>query len=125
MAMERENRAPRAGGPNRKRKKVCQSALTSASISTIRRRQAAPLHLRAFEDPAPQNHRYLRDASASADRGHQARPADRPAALRHRLRQTVTEQRLPHPLDGGAFLLQSQFFYAIYFWLFSSLAWYD
>ena len=24
MAMERENRAPRAGGPNRKRKKVCQ-----------------------------------------------------------------------------------------------------
>ena len=41
------------------------------------------------------------------------RPADRPAALRHRLRQTVTEQRLPHPLDGGAFLLQSQFFYAI------------
>ncbi len=27
--------------------------------------------------------------------------------------KTVTEQRLPHPLDGGAFLLQSQFFYAI------------
>ena len=24
MAMERENRAPRASGPNRKRKKVCQ-----------------------------------------------------------------------------------------------------
>ncbi len=36
MAMERENRAPRAGGPNRKRKKVCQFCVTSASISTIR-----------------------------------------------------------------------------------------
>ena len=31
MAMERENRAPRAGGPNRKRRKVCQFCVDKVS----------------------------------------------------------------------------------------------
>ena len=30
MAMERENKAPRAGGPNRKRRKVCQFCVDKA-----------------------------------------------------------------------------------------------
>ena len=33
MAMERENRAPRAGGPNRKRKKVCQFCYLRIALS--------------------------------------------------------------------------------------------
>ena len=31
MAMEHENRAPRAGGPNRKRRKVCQFCVDKAT----------------------------------------------------------------------------------------------
>ena len=67
MAMERENRAPRGAG--RKRKKVCSFCVDKVT------------HI----DPAPQDHRPLRHASASADRGHQAGPSDRSAALRHRV----------------------------------------
>ena len=39
-----------------------------------------------------QFHRYLRYASASADRGHQACPSDRSAALRHRLKAAESNQ---------------------------------
>ena len=69
------------------------SALTSANISTTGCRQAAPLHFRALQDPAPQDHRHLCHASASADRGDQARPSDRSAALRHRITANEKETR--------------------------------
>ena len=81
MAMERENRPVRGAG--KRRKKVCQFCVDKCEcIDYKRRRQAAPLHLRALQDPAPPYHRHLRYASAPAHRGHQARSSDRPAALR-------------------------------------------
>ena len=82
MAMERENRAPRGAG--RKRKKVCQFCVDKCEYIDYKD-AAKPLHFRAVQDPAPQDHRHLRHASASADRGHQAGPSDRSAALRHRV----------------------------------------
>jgi len=112
MAFDREARPAR---PNRgKRRKVCQFCADKCEY--IDYKDAAKLRRFVSERSKILPRRTTgtcSHSSASADRGHQARPADRPAALRHRLRQTVTEQRLPHPADGGAFLLQSQFFYAI------------
>ena len=75
MAMERENRAPRG----RKRRKVC--AFCVDKVECIDYKDAAKLR----RYTSPPHHRHLRHASASADRGHQARPSGRPAALRHRL----------------------------------------
>ena len=94
MAMERENRAPR--GASRKRRKVCQFCVDKCEY--IDYKDAAKLrryHLRALQDPAPPYHRHLRHASAPADRGHQARPSDRSAALRDGVRPAITKKRQP------------------------------
>ena len=88
MAMERENRAPR--GNSRKRRKVCQFCVDKCEH--IDYKDAAKLR-RFISDPAPPHHRHLRYASASADDGHQAGPADRPAALRHRIRQRYMQNQ--------------------------------
>ena len=69
MPMDRENRPARPGAP-RKRRKVCQFCVDKCE------------HI-DYKDAA--KHRHLRHASAPADRGHQARPSDRPAALRDRV----------------------------------------
>ena len=80
MAMERENRAPRG----RKRRKVC--AFCVDKVECIDYKDAAKLRRYTSERGKilpPPHHRHLRHASAPADRGHQARPPGRPAALRH------------------------------------------
>ena len=80
MAMERENRPARGAG--KRRKKVCQFCVDKCEC--IDYKDAAKLR-RFISDPAPPHHRHLRHAPASADRGHQARPSDRAAALRDRV----------------------------------------
>ncbi len=84
MAMERENRPVRGAG--KRRKKVCQFCVDKCASASITR---TPLSCAASspsaQDPAPPYHRHLRYASAPAHRGHQARPSDRPAALRDRV----------------------------------------
>ena len=69
------------------------SALTSANISTTRMPPSCAASFPSAQDPAPQHHRHLCHASASADRGDQARPSDRSAALRHRITANEKETR--------------------------------
>ena len=97
MAMERENRAPRGNG--RKRRKVCQFCVDKCEH--IDYKDAAKLRRFISEPPY---HRYLRYASASADRGHQACPSDRSAALRYRV--SWSSKRACQP--AGSFLFQSR-----------------
>ena len=104
MAMDRER--PRG----RKRRKVC--AFCVDKVEHIDYKDAAKLrrfHFRAVQDPAPPHHRHLRHASAPADRGHQACPSDRSAALRDRLIAVIPKTRriparlfYPGPGDAGA-----------------------
>ena len=93
MAMERDNRAPRG----RKRRKVC--AFCVDKVECIDYKDAAKLRRYTSErgkilprrttGTCAMHQRQLTEAikraRASADRGHQARPSGRPAALRHRL----------------------------------------
>ena len=74
---------------DRKRKKVCQFCVDKCEY--IDYKDAAKLRASSpsVRRSCPQNHQYLRDASASADRGHQARPSDRSAPLRHRIRTKI------------------------------------
>ncbi len=84
MAMDRER--PRG----RKRRKVCTFCVDK--VEHIDYKDAAKLRRFLSERSKilpRQYHRHLRDASAPADRGHQARPSDRPAALRDRLIGTI------------------------------------
>ena len=95
MAMERENKAPRAGAPaNRKRRKVCQFCVDKCEY--IDYKDAAKLRRFISERSKilpRSDHRHLCHASASADRGDQARPSDRSAALRHRITANEKETR--------------------------------
>ena len=64
MAFDRNRRG-------RKRRKVCVFCVDKVqSIDYKDTAEAAPLYLRARQDPAPSHHRHLRDASASADHRH-------------------------------------------------------
>ena len=102
MAMERENRPARGGV--RKRKKVCQFCVDKCEH--IDYKDAAKLRRFISERSKilPRRH-----ASAPADRGHQARPSDRSAALRHRVRRTTCNEKL-HPMGGAFFACQKPIF---------------
>ena len=94
MAMERENKAPRAGAPaNRKRRKVCQFCVDKCEY--IDYKDAAKLRRFISERSKilPRRTTGTCHASASADRGDQARPSDRSAALRHRITANEKETR--------------------------------
>ncbi len=69
------------------------SALTSANISTTRMPPSCAASFPSAPRSCPQDHRHLCHASASADRGDQARPSDRSAALRHRITANEKETR--------------------------------
>ena len=109
MAFDREARplAPTAASAARS----ASSVRTSAKY--IDYKDAAKLRRFVSERSKilpPPDHRHLRHASASADRGHQARPADRSAALRHRLRQSFRTCEHSRPTDGSVFLRILVFF---------------
>ena len=103
MAMERENRAPR--GSSRKRRKVCtvlrgQGASTlitrtlpSCAASSAERSKILP---RRTTGTCAMHQRQLTD-------GHQAGPSDRPAALRHRIRQREQKIKQVHPMGVPVF----------------------
>ena len=101
MAMDRER--PRG----RKRRKVYFLRRQGRAHRLQGRCQAAPVPFRSGPRFCPQNHRHLRHASAPADRGHQACPADRSAALRDRLIAVIPKtRRIParlyiRPGDAG------------------------
>ena len=91
MAMERENRPARSGAP-RKRRKVCQFCVDKCEH--IDYKDAAKLRRFISERSKilPQDHRHLCHAPAPADRGYQAGPADRAAALCDRVTNRAASQ---------------------------------
>ena len=86
MAMDRER--PRGG---RKRRKVCTFCVDK--VEHIDYKDSAKLRRFLSE----RSKILPRHAPAPADRGHQARPSDRSAALRHRLISVSTKRRAASP----------------------------
>ena len=109
MAFDREARPAR---PNRgKRRKVCQFCADKCEYidykdaAKLRRfvSERSKILPRRTTGTCAMHQRQLTEAI-------KPRPADRPAALRHRLRQTVTEQRSPIRWMGEPFYCSPSFF---------------
>ena len=123
MAFDREARPAR---PNRgKRRKVCQFCADKCEYidykdaAKLRRfvSERSKILPRRTTGTCAMHQRQLTEAikrarqiALPADRGHQARPADRSAALRHRLRQSFRTCEHSRPMDGSVFFTNSRLF---------------